>query len=121
MFSAIKKFFLELREKDETTKKWWLVALASASMLFVISFWGFYLNSTIKNLAQEKPKSQPNQLLEIFKNGIKEISIMGGEQLNKSMAKLQDLMKKTNSVTIQNADINFTVKNLEPVEPRKLP
>lgn len=121
MFTKIKDFFLKLRQKDETTKRLWLIVLTSASMLFIIGFWGIYFNATIKNLGRGKIASEPNQFLEIFKNGIKEISRMGGAQLNKSAAKLQDLMKKTNSVTIQNADVNFTVNNLEPVEPQKLP
>lgn len=121
MFAGIKKFFLELQRKDEAAKKWWLIALTSASMLIVIVFWGLYLNSSIENLTQEKPEGQTSQFTIVFKNGIKEIAKIGGERLSKTMEKLKKLIAKTNSVTVQNTDIRFTVKNLEPIEPKKLP
>ena len=114
MIQKIQNFFLELREKDEATKKRWLVILTSASMVVVIALWAVYLNFTLADLGPKPPASNEIGILKTSRAGLQIIA-------GKSIAYLQSLAQKTNSITIQSASINMILKDLEEIKPKRLP
>jgi|SRR3989344_3682023 len=100
MFQKVQNFFLDLQQKDQETKRRWLVILTSGSMIAVVFFWAAYLSSTVKNLA-DSSNENPDGFFAVFKNGLSVVSEKAGSQLSQVFADVQELAKKTNSVTIQ--------------------
>ena len=105
--SKIKNFFLNLQTKDEATKKNWLILLSAASMIVVITLWGFYVNYSIQDLREVRENNNPG-FFQTFKNGLgvtaKELISQTGQLINT----LESLAKKTNSITIEPSDLKNT-------------
>ena len=119
MNTKIKNFFLDLRQSDEETKKRWLVILTSAAMILIISFWIIYLNLTIKNLSQKEENA--GQFWGTMKVGLGVIYQKTASELSQASANLQEILKKTNSVTIQSENFQAVMPSLEEIKPKKLP
>lgn len=121
MFNKIQNFFRELREKDESVKKWWLILFTSGTMIVVIGFWTLYLNATVENF--NKPQQvQKENFLGIFKNGLGIAAKEAAVKLNGLMASLKSVASQTNSITIEGAGAGFVVKkDLKEIKPTKLP
>lgn len=100
MFNKIQNFFLELQQRDQETKKRWLMILSFVSMAAVVFVWLIYLGSTVKNLG-EAPDRKSAEFSNTFKNGLAIILGKAGSELSQAFAVLQEFAKKTNSVTIQ--------------------
>lgn len=119
MLTKIQNFFLELRQSDQENKKRWLVILTSAAMILIISFWIIYFNLTIKNLSQKEESA--SQFWETMKVGLGVIYQKTASELSRASANLQEILKKTNSVTIQAENFQTVMPNLEEIKPKKLP
>ena|SRR3989344_3422011 len=117
MLYKIQNFFLDLRQRDEETKKTWLIILTSGTMLVVILLWIAYLNFTVQNLGQKEKDSY--SFLETLKIGLGAVSEKTASELSQKLADLGSILKKTNSITIQTDD--FQPMNLEEIKPKKLP
>ncbi len=120
MLQKVKKFFLDLQQSDEATKKRWLVILTSGSMMVVVGLWSVYINLTIQNLG-EKNQNQAPAFLETFKNGMAVLSKEAGSKASQLMANLQAATSRTNSITIQQENFNAVLQGLDEIKPKKLP
>jgi hypothetical protein len=122
MLQKIQNFLKELREKDEPVKKRWLIIFSAGAMVIVIGLWSLYFNVTIQNFNEPKQQVQKTGFWEIFKNGLSIASKEAGLKLSELTASLRNITAKTNSITIQIADMSFVVKKgLTPIKPKKLP
>jgi len=121
MFAKIQKFFLELQQSDEATKKRWMTILTSGTMMVVIGLWGVYINMTIQNLDEKEQAKNEIGFLKTFKSGLTILSKETGLKLSELSAYLGSLANQTNSITIQGASSNFVLKNIEDIKPNKLP
>lgn len=121
MPQRVQNFFLELQQSDRETKKRWLVILTSGSMLVVILLWAVYLNFTIEDLNAPSKKSNESGFLKTSQMGLQVISKEMGLKLSGAAAYLNSLAKQTNSITLEVANINLILKDLESVKPKKLP
>lgn len=119
MLAEIKKIIAKIRNSDETTKKFLLIIMSSAAMIFVIGIWVANLNYKFSALTDESPKetpaagslqSQTKNFKEIFAAGIKNIT---GAVKNKLAA--------TKDFSINGAERNFILDNLEKIPNTQLP
>ncbi|MBI3046271.1 MAG: hypothetical protein HYY86_01865 [Candidatus Harrisonbacteria bacterium] len=120
MTGKIQNFFLKLQQEDEATRKRWLIILTSGTMAVVVSLWLVYLNFTIKALAPEPPKEEAG-FFKTSANGLQIISQETALKISQLSAYLKSLANQTNSITIQPANINLILEDLETVKPKKLP
>lgn len=109
MLQNIQNFFLDLRHKDQFAKKNWIFAMASAVMLVIFLIWLFYINAAIKNLNVRENFAGKTGFFATLRQGAEVIS-----------KKIQNYAGKTNSVTIQPANITFNA-NIQPITPKKFP
>ena len=116
----IKSFFADLQEKDEQTKKHWLIGLTSASMLIILVLWMISLNSTLKTLGGPENNTAKTEFGEILSQGMKAIGGNIGKSLSEVSGKIQNYAATTNSVTIQPVNLNFS-NNIESITPKKFP
>ena len=116
----IKSFFADLQEKDEQTKKHWLIGLTSASMLIILVLWMISLNSTLKTLGGPENNTAKTEFGEILSQGMKAIGGNIGKSLSEVSDKIQNYAATTNSVTIQPVNLNFS-NNIESITPKKFP
>ncbi len=116
----ITSFFGELRQKDEQTKKQWLIGLTSASMLVVLGLWAVSLNSTLKKLSGPEKSKDAEGFGETISQGMNIVGAKIGKSVSEISDKIRDFAATTNSVTIQPTNINFS-ENMEPIAPKKFP
>ncbi|MBI4992451.1 MAG: hypothetical protein HZB99_04510 [Candidatus Harrisonbacteria bacterium] len=103
MLQKIQNFFLDLRQKDETAKKRWLMILSSGTMLIIIPLWIVYINLTVRGLNEKEKNNNGPGFMETMKNGLEITSKEVGSKFSELMASLQELANQTNSITIQGA------------------
>lgn len=137
-----KQFVRKIQRSDEKTKKRWFVGTTIAAMVFILIFWVIYQNITIPSVAgPENPTNIPQVVLkpeqkvdtgpsffETFGNGL---SIVGGdlkqkydafsEAITNGLNSLKSRFEKTNTMSIQGADLNFAFQGLEKIPPTPLP
>lgn len=116
----INDFVAELQNKDEQTKKQWLISSTAVSMTLILILWGFYFSSTIKNLSNKESTQSRNGFGATFNQGLKVISDKIGLQISKTMESAEAYLKATNSVTIQPTNLEFS-NSVEPITPNKFP
>lgn len=116
----IKSFFLELQKKDDEIKRQWLIGLTSASMLIVLGLWIISMNSTIKKLGDSEDVKSETGLGTTFLQGFEITAGAMEKEMSGFYEKIQNLLKTTNSVTIQPTNMNFS-NDIEPVTPKKFP
>src|SRR3989338_3561043 len=118
MLQKIQNFFLKLQQEDEATRKRWLVILTSGTMVIVVSLWLVYFNFTIKALTSDPPKEEAG-FFQTSANGLQIISKETALKISQLSAYLKTLASQTNSITIQPANINLILEDLETVKPKK--
>ena len=121
MLPKLQNFFLELRESDEMTKKRWLFILTSSSMLVVVTLWIFYLNLSVKDLNKKELKNSQPEFLLTLKHGMGIIAKQIGLKTSETLDNLKSMTSRTNSITVQGANLNFILNDLEPIQPKKFP
>lgn len=113
-------FIGELQEKDEPTKRKWLISSTAVSMTIVLILWVFYFSSTIQTLNNPEAAQRKNSFSATFSQGIKVIGGKIGFQISKAMESAREYLKSTNSVTIQPTNLEFS-NSVEPITPNKFP
>ncbi|MDP3729740.1 MAG: hypothetical protein Q8R26_03290 [bacterium] len=131
MFKHAIKFLMNLREKDESTRKRWFVGLSAFAGLFVVSLWSVYFTANVQSVTQhtkEKQSASDTGLFVTMINGVKVLTRETGNQVSQVMAQLGSLVQQTNSVTIQQPvpseepiAPNFFAQHVDPVPVQKLP
>ena len=120
MIEKIQNFFLNLQQEDEATRKRWLIILTSGTMAVVVSLWLVYLNFSVKALTSDPPKDEAG-FFKTSANGLQIISQEAALKISQLSAYLKILASQTNSITIQPANINLILEDLEAVKPKKFP
>ena len=120
MLQNIQNFFIDLRRKDQFAKKNWILAMALAVMLIIFLIWIFYINTVIKNLNTMENSKNKSGFFSTLQQGMEIISSKIGSQASKTFENVQNYAGKTNSVTIQPANISFTT-NIKSITPQKFP
>jgi len=121
MIRTITNFVIELQKSDEGTKRRWLVILTASTMLIVLVLWSIYINITIKSLGSQEVKSAQSDFSSTFRTGTMVLLKELGAKINELAYQLKSLAETTNSITIQPANINVVMPNLENIAPKKLP
>jgi len=128
MIDRIKDFLIQLPEKDEETRKMWLVILTSFSMVIVIASWAVYLDYEIPSLNQLAVTETVNDedFLAVIESGAGVISEKTGLKLSKIVGAIKTAVSKTNSIKIEKTADNqiyqeFIKRDLEEVAVKKLP
>lgn len=119
----IQKFFLEIREGDEATKKRWLIILTSISMVVVVIFWSLYISISVPQLGSSSKNNaaESGSFTGTISSAVGLAAKNLGLKLNYSIDKLKTLAQRTNSITIEGASFNFVAGGLQEVRPKKLP
>ncbi len=117
----MKAFIQKIQNSDEGTKKFWLVVFSAVSMTAVIGLWLVYVNVTIPSLAplaqaenKIEKKAEAPGFFSIFAAGVKIIYDKVQQVIGREIA-------TTNTIIIQNPDINFSLEGVEPIPATKLP
>jgi len=125
MIGKISNFFAELSEKDEPTKKVWLIALTSLSMMIVLAFWGTNFNNTVKNLSQPVVEIENDSFVAAMETGAGVIYERTGLKLSRVVDAIKTAVSKTNSIKIDKENTEmyqpFIKKDLEEISVKKLP
>lgn len=116
----IRSFFADLQEKDEQSKKQWLIGLTSISMLIILALWIISLNSTLKTLTGPENEKIETGFSATLSQGMKIVAGEIGKVLSKFSDKVQSYISTTNSVTIQPTNLDFS-NNIDSVTPKKFP
>lgn len=121
MPSKLHNFITELQESDKPTKLRWLVALTAASMVIVIALWIVYINITIQGLGTPQQQKEQSEFSATLKNGVMILSKSAGTTVSAAIGRMRALFARTNSITIEQANINYIVNDLEAISPKRLP
>ncbi len=116
----MKAFIQKIQNSDEGTKKFWLVVFSAVTMATVIGLWVVYVRVTIPSLtptAQAETKienrSEAPGFFSIFAAGVKIIYDKAQQVIGRKIA-------TTNTIIIENPDLNFSLEGLSTVSPTKL-
>ena len=91
---------MDLREKDESTKKFWLVILSAVSMLVVVSLWFFYLKLAVFSPLSREKVDSPTQFSNTLESGVGEIFKKGAAVLDAFKNTVQSVTEQVNSTVI---------------------
>lgn len=128
MIDRVKDFLIKLPERDEETRKMWLVILTSFSMVVVITFWAVYLDYEIPSLSRPVvvETAGSENFLAVLESGAGVVSEKTGLKLSRIVSAVKTAVSKTNSIKIEKTSDSriyqeFIKKDLEDVEVKKLP
>ncbi len=123
MFTAIKKFFQQIRESEDRIRMRWMFLLSGVSMALVLGLWVGYLNlivTPVSSLQAAAPTPEPS-LRQIFAAGLS--TIFG--QMSESGAGMAEAAKKllggNKTITVTPEERNFVLETLPPVPQTPLP
>ena len=122
MIKMVHNFILKIQNSDESTKRFWLVALSGISMIVVIAFWLVYMNLTVVTVAPsqsdtaiaiENSRTSAPGFFAIFGAGAKIIYDKVAEIISAQVS-------AKNNIVIENPERNFVLEGLTPISPTKL-
>ncbi|MDD4762199.1 MAG: hypothetical protein PHZ25_04235 [Candidatus Pacebacteria bacterium] len=88
MSSIIKKFFLDIRESDESSKTRWVWIFSIFSFLFVLGIWSLEVNYRLASLFPPDSKKEPG-IIETTKQGA--LVIMNKIRTNVERKKIMEI------------------------------
>ncbi len=121
MRRTITHFILDIQKSDEETKKRWLIIFTSSAMILVLILWSIYINITVQSLGNQEVRAAQSDFSSTFQAGLTVLLKELGVKLNELAYQLKSLVETTNSITIQPANVNVVMPNLENIIPKKLP
>ena len=120
-----------IQNSDDATKNFWLYALSSTSMLFILMLWGGYMNLSIPSVA--RPITSESQIANqtnvdnlpgpgsIFVAGLTTIINGTGIRLSRGVATLKELILPANTSSVDKNGQKFIMKGLETLPNGQLP
>lgn len=109
----LQNFLNDLQNSDQERKKRWLIGGTVITIVIIAALWSIYISQTIKSLSSAGTEEKP-AFSAVFNTGLKILK-------NDLTAKIGNFMGEAKSLNIFGADLNFTVENLEKIQPKKLP
>ncbi len=121
----ISEFFRKIRSSSESVRRRWLIVFTSGSIVAVIGLWLIYMNALVEPVIQRETvvmaSAEEAGVADTFAAGIKTIARGGAALVGGALESLREVINASRTVTVDRAERNFIIEDLEPIPETQLP